>query len=82
MKRSELALSVSKKWLDFAMEDYPIEILWNAENKLCRTLCFHAQQYTEKILKGILENKGESPPRTHDVNTLAIRCKNWVAASP
>ncbi len=76
MKRSEHALSVSKKWLDFAMEDYQaIEILWNAENKLYRTICFHAQQYTEKILKGILENKGEFPPRIHDVNTLAIRCK-------
>lgn len=76
MKKAENALFVSKKWLDFAREDYQaIEILWEAENKLYRTICFHAQQYVEKILKGILENKGQSPPRTRDVNTLAIRCK-------
>jgi len=83
MKKNENAFFVSKKWLDFAIEDYQaIEILWNAGNKLYRTICFHAQQYVEKVLKGILENKGESPPRTHDVNTLAIRCKELGCRIP
>lgn len=83
MKKNEHALFVLKKWLDFAIEDYQaIEILWNAENKLYRTICFHAQQYVEKILKGILEDKGESPPRTHDVNALTIRCKELGCRIP
>jgi HEPN domain-containing protein len=83
MKKNENLLFVSQKWLDFAIEDYQaIEILWDGENKLYRTLCFHAQQYVEKILKGILENEGKSPPRTHDVNALTIRCEGLGCRIP
>jgi HEPN domain-containing protein len=35
------------------------------------TVCFHAQQAVEKILKAILVLHGDDPTRTHDLNKLA-----------
>jgi len=37
---------------------------------LHRSICFHAQQFVEKILKGIIKANGKSPPKTHDIRIL------------
>lgn len=47
---------VDGKWLAFAKDDLRIVYsLWRNKEKINRGICFHAQQYVEKILKGILE---------------------------
>jgi len=74
MKKNNEHDKVNKKWLYFADEDYKIIIyLWNKEKKFYRSICFHAQQYVEKVLKGILEEKGDAIPRIHDINALVRR---------
>ena len=48
-----------------AMED-----LRYFEFKSANAVCFHAQQYAEKIIKAKLIEMGIVPPRTHDLYTL------------
>ncbi|NIA02339.1 MAG: HEPN domain-containing protein [Nitrospirae bacterium] len=45
----------------------------NESSQFRGAVCFHPQQFVEKILKGVLEGAGEIPPRTHDINALASR---------
>ncbi|TVM02182.1 MAG: hypothetical protein CV087_09885 [Candidatus Brocadia sp. WS118] len=41
---------ISKKWLEFAREDYRVlEYLWKSKSKFYRSICFHGQQYVENI---------------------------------
>jgi HEPN domain-containing protein len=54
--------------------------LLNIENNLAAdevpwdTVCFHAQQAAEKMLKAILVFHGILPPRTHDLVALLAHC--------
>ena len=71
MKKSNRRFTIDNKWLRFADEDYNlIMYLWNKENRFNRTICFHAQQFIEKVLKGILEGEDANLPRIHDINAL------------
>ena len=66
---------IHKQWLSFAQEDYlALLSLWEQELPLYRVICFHAQQYTEKILKGLLAEKNIAPPRIHDIIKLSKLC--------
>lgn len=62
-------------WLEKASND-----LLNIDNNLRSTavpwdtVCFHAQQAAEKLLKGLLVACGEIVPRTHDLSALLGRC--------
>jgi HEPN domain-containing protein len=38
------------------------------------TVCFHAQQAAEKMLKALLVFHGQLPPRTHDLVALLAQC--------
>jgi len=38
------------------------------------TVCFHAQQVAEKLLKALLVYHGRSPLRTHDLVALLVEC--------
>ncbi|MCH8011754.1 MAG: HEPN domain-containing protein [Candidatus Marinimicrobia bacterium] len=74
MKKNKTSLYIAEKWLNFADEDYRlVTFLWNKENKFYRSICFHAHQFIEKVLKGIREGAGLSPPRIHDINALVKR---------
>jgi len=74
MKKSNVSDNIDEKWLNFADEDYKlVTFLWNQENEFYRSICFHAQQFIEKVLKGIIEGAGLSPPRIHDINALEKR---------
>ncbi|RMF57669.1 MAG: HEPN domain-containing protein [Calditrichaeota bacterium] len=76
-------VSVSKNWLDFAQEDLEVvELLAEQQSSLYRTICFHAQQYVEKILKGILESLNQKIPRIHDINVLVEMCSNFGVKIP
>jgi HEPN domain-containing protein len=39
------------------------------------TACFHTQQAMEKCFKGLLAHLGEPIPRTHDLEELALLCR-------
>jgi len=39
------------------------------------TACFHTQQAMEKTFKGLLAYLGEPIPRTHDLEELAVLCR-------
>lgn len=62
-------------WLQKAEND-----LLNIENHLAAdrtpwdTVCFHAQQAAEKVLKAFLIYHREETPRTHDLTALLARC--------
>lgn len=69
-----MSVHIDEKWLRFAQDDWRLAIfLQNETSQFCSAICFHAQQYVEKILKGVLEGAGEIPPRTHDINALVKR---------
>ncbi len=38
------------------------------------TVCFHAQQAAEKLLKAVLTAHGKTPPRIHDLVALLAAC--------
>lgn len=65
----------TKSWLKKANHD-----LLNISNNLVAkkvpwdTICFHAQQAGEKILKAYLVNHKKSVPRTHDLIHLLEKC--------
>ncbi len=64
-----------RAWLRKAEHD-----LLNIENNLAAervpwdTVCYHAQQAAEKVLKALLVYHHEAPPRTHDLVALLTRC--------
>jgi HEPN domain-containing protein len=65
-----------RHWVEKAAND-----LLNINNNLAAveipwdTLCFHAQQAAEKMLKALLVARGEICPRTHDLSALLGRCQ-------
>ncbi len=66
-----------KNWLFRANEDIAvIDNLINAgiEN-YTSTICFHAQQASEKFLKAFLVNHDVDFPRTHDLDFLLLECQ-------
>lgn len=59
-------------WFDYALDDFKaIKVLLN--EKVYRLVCFHAQQFVEKVFKGLLFQQGIDPPRTHDLGFLYQR---------
>lgn len=59
----------TEEWLKIAEEDFhAAEHLF--ERSLFRMVCYHAQQYVEKILKALLIEKEIEFPRTHNILDL------------
>lgn len=60
--------------------------LLNVENNLAATrvpwdtVCFHAQQAAEKLLKAFLVFHGQEPPRTHNRVALLVDCSTVDAS--
>lgn len=75
MKRDQIDLA--KGWFLKAEQDIKnIEIILDADNidAPYDTLCFHAQQASEKYLKGFLAFHSLPIPRTHDIEELLQLC--------
>jgi HEPN domain-containing protein len=47
-----------------------VEILTASDRRPTETVCFHCQQYVEKLLKAFLTLKGIETPKTHDLRRL------------
>ncbi len=64
---------IVKQWLTYAVRDMKLAtqiLAMGSEQKYAAA--FHAQQCVEKAAKGLLVFHGVRPPRTHDIEQLAI----------
>ncbi len=62
-----------RQWRAKAESDWvSIEILTASERCPADTVCFHCQQYAEKLLKALLTCNDLEAPRTHDLRSLIV----------
>ncbi len=60
-----------RQWRNKAQSDWTtVEILLSSERCPADAVCFHCQQFIEKLLKALLTRHGIEAPRTHDVRRL------------
>jgi len=60
-----------RQWLAKAESDWStVEILTASAHCPTEAVCFHCQQYVEKLLKAFLTLKGVEAPKTHDLRRL------------
>lgn len=60
-----------RQWRAKARSDWTtVEILLASERCPADTVCFHSQQFVEKLLKALLTRHGIEAPKTHDVRRL------------
>lgn len=62
-------MNESERWLQFAREDLQMAEL-AMQAGIYNQVCFHAQQCTEKAVKGLLTAQGQTPPRAHRLGDL------------
>lgn len=59
-------------WLRHARSDFILAESAPPSGVLLEALCFHAQQATEKALKGVLIHFGVEPPYIHNIARLLV----------
>lgn len=60
-----------KEWITRAGHDYEVALLLDKEESECyEIICFHCQQYVEKMLKAILLKEDIVFPKIHDLIIL------------
>lgn len=60
-----------RQWRAKAQSDWTaVEILLASEQCPADMVCFHCQQFVEKLLKAILTRHGIEAPKTHDLRRL------------
>lgn len=60
-----------RQWKGKAQNDWTaVEILLDSEQCPPETVCFHCQQFVEKLLKALLTRYGIETPKTHDLRRL------------
>ena len=68
-----------KEWLAKAEGDQEVvKILSTDENCPNESVCFHCQQYVEKLLKALLTLHSVEAPRTHDLKRLIKLASPYV----
>lgn len=68
-----------KQWLTIAENDFrAYTILASEDMPPAIAVCFHCQQYVEKLLKAVLTLNGQETPKTHDIRTLSIAVGQYV----
>jgi HEPN domain-containing protein len=60
-----------RQWLSKAQSDWDtVEILIASKRCPTDTVCFHCQQYVEKLFKALLTQNDIEAPKTHDLRRL------------
>jgi len=78
---SEQEIQLAKQWIQKARSDWrTVEILQAEEECPADSVCFHCQQYVEKLLKAMLTKNGVEVPKTHDIRRLAQMAERFVPA--
>ena len=68
-----------RQWRAKARSDWTtVEILLASERCPAETVCFHCQQFVEKLLKAILTHHGIEAPKTHDLRRLIQLAEPFV----
>lgn len=63
-----------RQWREKAQSDWTaVEILLASERCPAETVCFHCQQFVEKLLKAFLTSHGIETPKTHDLRRSISR---------
>ncbi len=68
-----------KSWVIKAFEDYKLikhEIKLSEEEMITTVICFHSQQFVEKLFKAYLILKSREFPRTHNLGFLKTLCED------
>lgn len=67
--------AAARKWRGKAENDW-LAVRLLCENSPCPydVVCFHCQQYVEKLIKGVLTLHGVEAPHTHDLRRLVRLC--------
>ena len=60
---------LAERWLSFAEEDLQVAQL-SLNEEIYNQACFHAQQCVEKLLKALIADVDEVPPKTHKLTDL------------
>jgi HEPN domain-containing protein len=72
-------ISSALEWLHFAEMDLSsAKFLLKHKPLPKEIICFHCQQATEKVLKGILVANKIRPPKIHDLKKLYALCQPYV----
>jgi len=70
---------LANQWIEKARSDWrTVEILQTEKECPADSVCFHCQQYVEKLLKALLTKNGVEAPRTHDIRRLAQMAEPFV----
>jgi len=68
-----------RQWLTVAEDDLQAyKVLASEDAPPAIAVCFHCQQYVEKLLKAVLTLNGEEVPKTHDMRSLSIAASRYV----
>ncbi len=68
-----------RQWKKKAQSDWTtVEILLAHEQCPAEVVCFHCQQYVEKLLKALLSRHSIEAPRTHDLRRLIQLAESLV----
>jgi len=60
-----------RQWKEKARNDWTtVEILLGSDQCPAETVCFHCQQFVEKLLKALLTLHSIEAPKTHDLRRL------------
>ncbi len=60
-----------RRWRTKARSDWTtVEVLLGSDRCPADAVCFHCQQFVEKLLKALLTRQGIEAPKTHDVRRL------------
>ncbi len=72
---------VYENWLEKAYNDWKIvEILLKDKTSPLDGICFHCQQYVEKLIKALLTRKNKVFPKTHDIRELIELAEQFLPA--
>ena len=85
MSASEQFWQAGPQWLEAAQEDIDVAQRLAKDGVAFRSICYHSQQAAEKALKAGLVMDGQSPPRTHNLETLRrlmVQDGNWSQLDP
>ena len=68
-----------RQWKEKAQDDWTaVEILLASEQCPAETVCFHCQQFVEKLLKAFLTQYDIEAPKTHDLRRLIQLAESFV----
>jgi HEPN domain-containing protein len=68
-----------RQWKEKALSDWTaVEILSNNKNCPPEVVCFHCQQFVEKLLKSLLTLNSVEAPKTHDLRRLIQLAERFV----